>query len=474
MTLQRFLAYTSLVMVLTSSTAFPQSPSGINETAGILDVLDLPNSKSRSILYVTGVGETPLADRTQLDSQAAASGMSIRWLAVPKARVLDELAGLTVQNPTFAGVKINEITFAFAFADAENVDVGLDLNLKSKSQETSFIDAANEVLGKLSGSQSTQFNARPAKITLATPDQASVIKAINADLADPASRLAGCKVSSIVFTQDADVCSTVVEGTVAFEFQTVAVIESVKSTLEKLDWEQWTEVKPADAGFINQLPDMTPFIEDLRQTLRDEESTALKVILLDARLQSDENAPGQMLVILEGHTSTAETIHSVVEVANGVATRFFAPYGTQEASEDRINVRPDYLALKVTSRYSSKHLVRLSRDYAQANRLDDALNAIELAAFEDKRAMETMYWLAVTQLKTNDIEGARKSLRIAVRENGKLIEDSQRGNRNRYSEMLHTLEPVQGTLRQELHELEGQVYADYNKVKRGTHLTRGR
>jgi len=28
-------------------------------------------------------------------------------------------------------------------------------------------------------------------------------------------------------------------------------------------------------------------------------------------------------------------------------------------------------------------------------------------------------------------------------------------------------------LRQELHELEGRVYADYDKVKRGTQLTRG-
>ncbi len=442
------------------------------ELQGALDVFDVPGAPSRMVLYEAGAGKLSVAQRAQLESGATAAGKTVTWVLILKEQIEEKLQQLPSQSPTLNGAVVNGV--AFKFSDAENVDVILDLTLKHQHQEQLLMSAANDLLSGFAVKQKVVLNARPGKVAIIRPEVPAVLAAINADLANPELRLSGCKVSSIVFTQEADVCSTLVEGTVAFEFQSDAVIESVKSSLEKLGWEDWTAVKPEDAGFNIQLPDMTPFIEDLRQTLRDEESTALKVILLDAFLQSDENAPGQMLVILEGHTSTSETIESVVDVANGVATRFFAPYLTQEASEHKINVRPDNLALKVTSRYSSKHLVRLSHSYAQQNRLEDARNTLELAAFEDKRALETMYWLAVTQLKANDIEGARKSLRIAVRENGKLIEESQRGNRNRYSEMLHTLEPVQGTLRQKLHELEGKVYADYNKVKRGIHLTRVR
>ena len=457
MTLPRFLVQAALIFLFSNSNASAQDSPEIKSPPGILAVLDEPASQARMVLYAAGEGEPLMADRNQLDSDAAASGKTITWIPIPKAQILKELSQLPIDDATFDGAAVHEISFTFS--DAENVDVHLSLTLKGSSQEEPFINEANKILEKLVAVKNVQFGARPAKVSIALPDQAAALTAINADLAKPELRLSGCTISTIKFEQENDVRTSFVDGTIAFPFQSDAVIAAIAETLTNHGLGDWDEVKPLSTTFRVQTPDMEPYTAELRKAIRGEDSTALKVILLDASLERSKDAPDHMLVILDGHVSTAETTELVVEIANEIASSFFAMYLTPSAEESLINVDPRELQLKVTSRSSSKQFVRLALNYDQEMRPLDALSSLELAAFEDKRAMETMYWLAVMQLKTCDEEGARKSLSIAVRENARLMEDAKNGSNNRYSEMLHSLESIQGPLRQRLHELEGRVYS---------------
>ena len=467
---KQFFAQVLIAIVSTVCSAFAQDSAKNNTETGTLAVQDLPDSLTRVVLFASGAGEPSMATRAQLEADAKAVGKTITWIPVPKAQFEQELRRVVGENPRLDGVEVKRTSFSFS--DAENVDVLLDISLSSKSQEEHLINAANDVIVELMGGRKPHFGARPADVTLSTPDSETTLKAINDDLAKAELRLSGCTMSGVTFSRDADTLSTVVEGTVAFAFQTDAVIASIQETLATLSLEDWLEVRPVDSGFKVQPPDLTPYVAELRETLQKNDATVLKVILCDASLVPNKDAPGQMEVNLNGYISTIAMEELVVEIANQISTSFFSPYLTTDKDTPSINVVPTELTLKTTSRSASKQFIRLAHGYVQEHRTQDALNSFELAAFEDKRSMETMYWLAITQLRANDDDAARKTLRVAVRENAKLMEEARSGSINRYADMMHTLESVQGRLRQRLHEQEGKVYAEYCKAQNIARLPR--
>lgn len=430
---------------------------------GTLAVFDEPDSSTRLVLFDSTSGEPADVTRSGVVDAARVQGLTVVWIPFKYAQFKRDFANAVRESATLSGVQIEEVTLQFS--DAKNVSVLLDLSLPGSAYEALVVGAANQLLKELSPGSEIQFGAKPGRVTLKAPDQERCVNAINEDLARPEVRLAGCRITKISFDTNEDSRSTLIEGTIAFMFQEDAVIAAAKETLSRLGYEDWLEVRPVDTSgsqeFEVRPPAMNLFVTQLRQALRDDDSTALMVILCDATLEPSEIDPEKLVVNLDGHISRKETEGVVVDVANHVAAAFFGPYRANVEAEQEFNVIPGNLLLKPTSRSASHQYQRLAHSYIQQCRLPEAVNAFELAAFEDRQAMKTMYWLAVAYLKIGDEDSARMTLRRTVRRNARLMEDARLGRNNDYVDLMRALESVQGSLRQRLHDLEGEVYADY-------------
>lgn len=433
--------------------------------AETLAVFDTPESKNRHVLYDATSGEPSVSIRSRIDAKAKTLGKTTIWVPFKRSQFEQELQKAVSETPLLAGIQLTRTSFQFS--DAENVAVLLDVTLPRSSMEEPLVNAANNILTKLHTSPQINFGARPGIVQLQIPQSESVLLAINEDLAKPELRLAGCSITKLTFIDNGDDSrSTLLDGTLAFQFQADGAISAIQGTLSRLGHEDWDKVRPIDSGFHIQPPDMSLFLAELKQALRDSDATDLAVILCDATLEPSTDAPGQLFVNLNGYISMEQTEALVVDIANEVATTFFGPYLAREEDDQTINVLPNDLVLRATSRSASRQFVRLAHAYTQECRFVDAVNAFEMAAFEDRQAMNTMYWLAIAHLRLGDEDEARTILRRTVRINARLMEEARQGRINGYADLMHVLESVQGTLRQRLHELEGQVYADYCKKSR--------
>ena len=255
------------------STIFPLIAAGSAQdgSPGTLAVFDPSDSTSRLVLYEAAPGTSAETMRAKVEAEAMAAGRTAVWVPFRKTALDQALQRLADESVPLKGIVFHGTSMKFT--DAENVEVLLDVTLSRSSQAELLVNAANDILSRLPVGQKIQLGARPGNVKILSPDPDVVLKAINEDLAKPELRLAGCRILAVTFTEQEDARSSLLEGTLAFKFQSEAVVNTVQGTLTRLGFEDWTEVRPIDAGFKIQPPDMNLYLKQLQQALRENDST---------------------------------------------------------------------------------------------------------------------------------------------------------------------------------------------------------